>query len=71
MGDKVVTRRLIEKRTRGVIGWLFLILFWGFNALMGFGLIHALSNLGEAPAGYTKQLKDAHQAGQALGVLLY
>lgn len=35
---QTLTRRLIEKRKRGFFGWTFLLIFWGFNALMVFGL---------------------------------
>jgi hypothetical protein len=31
MADQV-TRRLIEKRRLGIVCWIFLLLFWGFNA---------------------------------------
>lgn len=53
----------IEKRQRGIFGWIFLLLFWGFNAFMVlwvFGAISATSQLGASADRY-------EQAGRAIG----
>jgi hypothetical protein len=60
-----VTR--IEKRQRGFFGWVFLILFWGFNALMLYALLAGLG----ATADSTAAMKsEAEHAGAAIGTVL-
>jgi hypothetical protein len=65
----MATRRLVEKRTRGVFGWFFMLLFWGWNALMLWALV--------AGAGATNCAKYATaaertgcQAGTGMGVMM-
>jgi len=57
----------IEKRQRGVVGWVFLILFWAFNALMAFGLFAGLDSATKTAAGLTS---EAEQAGAAIGTAI-
>lgn len=38
-----VTRRLVEKRRRGIFGWAFLLLFWGWNLLMVWALFKGVA----------------------------
>lgn len=59
----------LEKRTRGLFGWIFLILFWAFNALMLFSLIAGLSGTADQAATLTSEAEKAgHAIGTALGV---
>lgn len=54
----------IEKRRRGIFGWIVAILFWGFNLLMAIWLWGAFSVtssvVGEAAS-------DAEKAGAMIG----
>lgn len=59
----------IEKRQRGIFGWLFLIIFWGFNAIMAFGLFAGLSETTIQGAQLTSEAEQAgHAIGTAIGV---
>ncbi|MFB2530687.1 hypothetical protein ACEYYA_00800 [Paracoccus sp. p3-h83] len=60
-----VTR--IEKRKRGVFGWLFLLLFIGFNLLMLFAFISGVGGSAEQASHLTT---EAERAGAALGTAL-
>lgn len=61
-----VTR--IEKRKRGFFGWIFLIVFWGFNALMAVAFFSALGESSTANAYYAEGMyRDAHAAGTMIG----
>lgn len=55
-------RRQIQKRKRGFFGWLFLLLFFGFNLLMMFWLFRYWGQL----AG-TTATSDAASIGKAIG----
>ena len=56
-----------EKRVRGFFGWVFLVVFWCFNALMAFGFFSGVS-------GNVQQAEnlgsDAERAGYAVGTFL-
>lgn len=56
---KIVRR---EIRKRGFFGWIFLLIFLGFNALMALWLISYWVQLGEMSAP-----TQAEQAGKAIG----
>lgn len=56
-----------EKRKRGIIGRLFLILFWLFNILMLIWLIGGLASTSNTIAGATS---EAQKAGAALGTAI-
>lgn len=64
---KLTTTVRIEKRQRGVFGWLFFTLFWGFNAVMAYGLFGGLSGNIEQGA---KLSSDAARAGHAIGTAM-
>ena len=70
MADQV-TRKLIEKRRRGIVGWIFLLLFWGFNILM---LVALFSGLSQNAADYKTLANEAerqgHAAGTGLGIMM-
>lgn len=66
----VVTKRTIEKRTRGIFGWFFLLLFWGFNLLMAASIIGSLGSAPQ-PVGLTQAQRDAYHAGMGLGVMIW
>ncbi|TAA54800.1 hypothetical protein [Shinella sp. JR1-6] len=51
-----------EVRKRGFFGWVFLLIFIGFNLLMLLWIIAGLSAVGGAPAA-----SDAENAGRAIG----
>lgn len=36
---------VVEKRQRGVFGWIFLVLFWGWNAFMCYALIFTMNHI--------------------------
>lgn len=57
----------IEKRQRGIFGWIFLILFWGFNALMLFALFAGMS---DNSAGYQTLTSEAEKTGYAVGTAI-
>lgn len=56
----------VTRQKRGFFGWTFLIVFYGFNALM---LLWLFSYLGEV-GGKLSQGSDAQQAGAALGTTI-
>jgi hypothetical protein len=59
----------IEKRQRGIFGWLFLIIFWAFNALMAFGLFAGISgNVSQGAQLATEAEQAGHAIGTAIGV---
>lgn len=60
-----VTR--VERQKRGVFGWLFLILFWGFNAFMAYGAIAGLSANSDRIGQMTS---EAEQAGAVIGTAI-
>ena len=67
-----VTRKLIEKRRRGLFGWLFLLLFWGFNALMAYSLIAGFGDHARnAPVYSDPNMKAAYDAGTGLAILIW
>lgn len=57
----------IEKRQRGVFGWIFLVLFWGWNALMALAMFAGLSGNADRAAQLTS---EAEQAGHAIGTAM-
>lgn len=65
----VVTKRTIERRRRGFFGWIFLILFWGFNALMAYALIKAVG--GDVPPPSARANMDAYRAGQGIAIMMW
>lgn len=56
-----------ERYRRGFFGWIFLILFWGFNALMAYATFVGLSGSAEDMAQLTT---DAEKAGYAAGTAI-
>lgn len=56
-----------ERRQRGVIGWIVLLVFLGFNAFMFFATISGLGASSEASAELTT---DAEKAGAAIGTVI-
>jgi hypothetical protein len=56
----------IERRKRGMFGWLFLILFWTFNLVMAVWVIAAINVIGSAPV----LTEGAERAGAALGAVV-
>lgn len=55
-----------EVRRRGFFGWLFLILFLAFNALMLLWLVAAIVQVAQMDPGPT----DAHKVGGAVGAAI-
>lgn len=57
-------RRIVRREVsqRGFFGWLFLLVFLGFNALMAYFFFRYLGLLGAIPA-----TSEAEQAGVAIG----
>jgi len=54
----------VERRRRGVFGWLIAILFWLFNLLMMLWLWSAVSATSTV---YTSASSEAEKAGAAIG----
>lgn len=63
----MATTTRIERRKRGIFGWVFLILFWGFNAVMAVSLVGGLS---ENSTQYATLATDAERAGYAAGTAI-
>jgi hypothetical protein len=57
-----------EKRKRGLFGWVFLILFWGYNALMAFSFWAGLTgNSNRMATLSTDAERTGFMAGTAIG----
>jgi hypothetical protein len=57
----------IEKRQRGVFGWIFLVAFWAWNVFMGIGLIGGIANNVEMADHISG---EAQKAGHAIGTVM-
>ena len=57
----------IEKRKRGVGGWITAILFWGFNIFMAFALFAGLDGAGDA---IREGASEAERTGAAIGTTI-
>lgn len=55
-----------EVRKRGFFGWLFLLLFLGFNAVMALFFFGGMSGVAEMPA----PASEAEMAGRAIGATM-
>lgn len=62
-----MAKKMIERYRRGVFGWIMLLLFWGFNALMALAVVGALSDV-SGPSD--PAMRDAYAAGVGLGLML-
>lgn len=56
---KVIRR---ESRRRGFFGWIFLLLFIGFNILMAWAFVAGMTNVASV-----KVANEAESAGRAIG----
>lgn len=56
-----------EKRKRGFVGWIFLIIFWLFNILMLVSLFAGINGTIEKTALLTT---EAEKAGAAVGTVI-
>lgn len=56
-----------EKRRKGIFGWFFAILFWGFHAMMGIWVYAAISATKEQAAATTS---SAEEIGTAIGATI-
>ncbi|NBE05955.1 hypothetical protein [Paragemmobacter ruber] len=56
-----------ETRKRGLFGWIFLIIFWAFNALMALAFFAGMNGAAESTATLTT---DAERAGAAIGTVI-
>ena len=61
------TVRFTEKRQRGIFGWFFLLLFWGWQILMAYSVVMGLAGSGNDMARYTT---EAERAGAAIGTTI-
>lgn len=59
-----MSRKLVERRKRGIFGWLFILVFWGWNALMAVAL---LAGVGGNASQYAKLTTEAERQGYAAG----
>lgn len=55
-----------ERRRRGFFGWIFLLIFWGWNAFMIYALVGGLANV----SNQAQPTTEAGRAGQAIGVTI-
>lgn len=56
-----------EIRKRGFFGWVFFLMFLGFNAVMAWSLLAGLADIGgQTPAD--ANLRAAHEIGATIGV---
>lgn len=66
-----VTRKLVEKRRRGFFGWVFMLLFWAFNALMVVSLFSGISkNAEQYRTLATEAERQGAAAGTGLGIMM-
>ncbi len=66
-----MARKMIERYRRGIFGWFFLLLFWGFNLLMVYALFAGVGeNAKEAARLTDPQMKQAYQTGTGLGIMI-
>lgn len=63
-----MTETYIEKRKRGFFGWIFLLLFLGWNLLMVVWFFSAMSGIGNMPAPNSSAEETGRNIGTALGV---
>ena len=59
--------RIVEKRRRGIVGWIALTLFWGWNAVMGFAMYTA-GRIGTESAQNLTSLTASERMGHDAGV---
>lgn len=64
------TIKRTESRKRGVIGWFFLLLFWGYNALMAYAVVAGIGATVDQGAGLTGAAKQGHDIGIGLGFMV-
>jgi len=69
MAGETVTRRMIEKRKRGVFGWLFLLIFWGWNALMAWAVL-AGAGATDCARYASEAERTGCQAGTGIGIMM-
>jgi hypothetical protein len=61
-----MARKLIEKRRRGVLGWMMLVFFWIANGLMALWLAGTLVSWGKM----AQPVSEAERAATDLGVVV-
>lgn len=59
-----MARKMIETRKRGFFGWVFIVVFWLWNALMAASL---LIGLGGNASQHQMLATEAERAGHAIG----
>lgn len=64
------TVKRTETRKRGVVGWIFLLLFWGFNALMAWALFAGIGENVERAQQLTGAARQGHDIGTGLGIMI-
>lgn len=57
----------VEKRKRGIFGWIFLLIFWVFNAAMLTAVIVGMGGSAEHAATLSS---EAEKAGAGIGMVL-
>lgn len=60
----------IESRKRGPIGWFFLLIFWGFNALMLYSCATGMAGVNEQTATMTESERAGAAIGTGLGLFM-
>lgn len=64
-------KKLVERRRRGVFGWFFLLVFWGWNALMVLTLFNGIAGTSsEYERLATDAARQGYSAGVGMGILL-
>jgi hypothetical protein len=60
-------KKFIERRRRGIFGWVFLLIFWAANGFMALWLIMTFAGWG----GLLQQpMTDAEKAGAGIGIAM-
>lgn len=62
-----MAKRMIEKRRRGFFGYVFLCLFWIFNAFMAFAFLKGLGDASTMLQGMSGPEKTGGEIGMVMG----
>ena len=63
-----MTETYVEKRKRGFFGWIFLLIFLGWNIIMLIAFIAGVGGIGDMPAPTSSAEEAGRNIGTALGV---
>jgi hypothetical protein len=64
------TIKRTEARRRGLLGWFFLLLFWGFNALMLYVLVMTVGENAEQSRYLTGAARQGFEMGTGIAIMI-